>query len=272
MGSPESISEARSGRSSSLDVSVLLYVAAIGAAEVCVVSVNVALGVFAHALLIVALVNHYVLATHEPGDSRSSSAPERARSAALLVLPLVSLLRIVSLTMAIDVSDAYAYAAVGGPVLIGAVLAARLVDSGRLIELLRRTSVQMPIALSGLPLGFVGFLLAPPEPVEGDWLPIAFAVLSVVVFGALMEEIVFRGLVQDALVDALGSSSGIAAGSFLFAMAYAGVRPLTYALFIAAVGLAFALCVAKTDSLLGVVISHALLNVGLFVVWPSFLG
>jgi CAAX protease family protein len=77
-------------------------------------------------------------------------------------------------------------------------------------------------------------------------------------------------VLQEALTAVLGRA-GVLWSTLVFVVAYLGVRPAAYVVFIGAVGLAFAWLVERTGSLLGVAVAHGLLNVGLIVVWPAVL-
>jgi len=257
-----------------LRVSVLLYVAAIGLAEACAAFVSLWGGLLLHAGLILALLNHYVLATTGAVETSERDEPPHPFLDVLLVLSLVPQLRVLSLSMAVEsVPDRYAYAIVGAPLLLAAVLAARFVTPPGLARHLRPGSWwQAPLALSGLPLGSIGYLIAGPERsiVSGGSARI-FAAAAVIVFLAgLLEELLFRGLIQGAL-ERLFGWGGPLLGSALFGFVYLGVGAASYWVFIAVLGVVFASVVARTGTVLGVGIAHGLLNVSVLIVWPSVL-
>ena len=249
-----------------------VYVAAIAGAELCTVFVDVVAGVLAHALLLLALLNHHALARAGADGEHDAG---RSQSDVLLVVSLVPLLRILSVAMPVpDLSDVYDYALVGAPLLVGAGLAARIVGAPRLLRSLRKGSaVQAAVALAGIPLGAVAYLVARPEPlVEATrWSEVALAGAILFVFTAVPEEILFRGLIQSAVTAVVGRG-GFVWSSALNGIAYVGVRPPGYAAFVVLVALAFGWVVYRTGALLGVVLAHALLNIGLLLVWPSVLG
>lgn len=257
-----------------LRVSVPLYVAAIGVAEACAVFVSIWGGLLLHALLILALLNHYVLASSAAERTLEPDEPLHPPLDALLALSLVPLLRVLSLSMAVeDVPDRYAYAIVGAPMLLAAVLAARFVTPPGLARYLRPGSWrEAPLALSGLPLGVVGYLIAGPETssVTGDPVKILVAAAVIFVFTGLLEELLFRGLIQTVLGRLFGWG-GPLLGSALFGFVYLGVRPVAYAVFVASLGVVFALLVARRGSVFGVGIAHGFLNVSVLLVWPLVL-
>jgi membrane protease YdiL (CAAX protease family) len=244
-----------------------VYAAGIVGAELVTVFVGVVPGVAAHAVVLLAVLQHYLF-----GASRTAAA---AHLDVLLVLALLALTRILSLTLAVDeVRRLYQLAIVGAPVLVGVVVAARVL---RPLQFLRRVRSwtwreQAPIALAGLPLGLLGYAVARPEQLvdaSSPQLPVAVAV--VVLFSAVPEELLFRGLLQEGLTRIFGAT-GLLWGSLLFAAAYLGAEDAAYVLFAGAYGLLFAVLVERTDSLVGVTLAHSLLNVGALIVWPAVLG
>ncbi len=251
-----------------------VYLAGIVFAEISVAFFDLTAGVLLHALLVLMLTNHYLFFSPraDPGSRVRRGEPADV----LLVLPLVSLLRIVSVTVVDDgVPEIYQYAVAGTPVLLSAVAASWSIRGASTARRLRSWSwrTQLPIAVSGVPLGYLAFVLARPEAPFTQVTP-GHALLGaaiLVVFTGFTEEIVFRGLLQDALT-ALFGGGGLLASSALFAAAYLGAGPAGYVVFAACLGLAFAWLVRRTGSLLGVSIAHGLLNVGLILVWPSTLG
>lgn len=84
-------------------------------------------------------------------------------------------------------------------------------------------------------------------------------------FGAFLEEIVFRGLIQGALDRAVGRVS-IPLSTLLFIGAYVSAVPVSRLPFITLVGLYFGLCAWKTQCVLGISFAHAVMNLGLFVI------
>lgn len=146
-----------------------------------------------------------------------------------------------------------------------------------------------PIDLVGVPLGVATqFLLVPAlyRPLQELW-PDTFSdarleeraqdladraggfdtvlLVIVVVIGApLVEELVYRGLIQRSLSTAVGASSGLLMTALLFALIH--FSPVEYpGLFLA--GLVFGACVTATDRLGPAILTHAAFNAaGLVVV------
>jgi membrane protease YdiL (CAAX protease family) len=250
---------------------VPLYIAAIAGAEASIAFASVSLGVVIDAVVVLAALNRYLLAERAAGASETG----RLRSHdVLLALPLVPIARISDLTMTVKgVPLLVEYALVGLPVLVATAWVAKLVGPRRVLCRISAWSWQQAgIGLCGVPLGLLAFLIFRPHPLgHPSVAQIIWGSLIVVVFVGFLEEVIFRGLLQDALTDLYGRS-GIAWGSLLFAVAYLGVHPATFVLFAAALGLAFGWVVERTASLVGVILAHSLLAIGLILVWPRVLG
>ena len=246
-------------------------IAAIAAAEACVVYVSVDIGIVLHAVIVLVLLNAYVIGT----GSREEAPPlATAGWDVLICLALVPLLRVLSATMAVrDVAELHQYVLIGTPMLLAVVMAARSVGVRRFQGWFQRSGTQVGIALSGIPLGILAYLIARPEPLPDAraWGTVVLGPLILLIFSALGEELVFRGLIQHTLVDLVGRP-GIGLGGVVYAIACLGVRPLGYWIFIVAVGLAFGVLVERTHSLVGVIFAHGLLIIGAILVWPVVFG
>jgi uncharacterized protein len=255
---------------------VPLYVAAIAGAEVVTAFGGTTAGAICHAAVLLVLVDHYVLTGADP-EPEDRAPGEAGVASALPALALVPLLRIISLTTPVgDVSRIWWYALAGAPLLCGALLTQRLLGlRARDLGLPPRSwPPQLLIALAGVPLGLAAYAIADPEPiVSGSRVPeLAGGSLLLIVFSGFTEELVFRGLVQRSLVATLGPLPGLSLASVTFAATYLGTHSAGYVALVAAVGLAFGICVHRTGSLAGVGLAHGLLSAGAVVVWPAVLG
>jgi membrane protease YdiL (CAAX protease family) len=266
--------ERRERSGSLLRVAILGYVVALVGAEVMFAFVDPALGVALDALLAALLSAAVVLESrHEPnGDTPVGT------ETALAVFPLVlvPLLRIVSVSVPVPkLSEIWWYAAVAVPMLLSLVIMARFYGAtwSSAVFPVRWSRTQVLIAVSGIPVGLLAYLAIRPDPIEQEFRPASFALAAaiLIISPALTEELLFRGVVQSVLVGSFGWS-GIVIGAALFAAASLGTRSVSYVVLAAAIGLAFGSCVWRTSSLAGVIGAHALLSLGLLLVWPQVLG
>ncbi len=246
---------------------VAVYSTGFVAAEALTVFVGVVPGVAAHAVVLLAALNHYLFVGVQPPDAGRSVD-------ILLLLALLPLIRILTLSIAVgEVKTAYRIGIVGVPVLAAVAMAAWLLRPPRFLARLRRwTWQQVPIALAGVPLGLVAYLIARPDPlIDVPSIELWTGVPILLVFSAVPEELLFRGLLQDAFTELFGQA-GLLWASVLFAAAYLGSLQPEYVVFAGGLGLVFAVIVERTESLVGVSVAHGLLNVGVLHFWPAVLG
>jgi membrane protease YdiL (CAAX protease family) len=132
---------------------------------------------------------------------------------------------------------------------------------------------QLLLGLGGIPAGFLVWeaigraALGQPR----GLLHSTPVVLALVVGDAIVEELLFRGLLQRGLAGIVGWLAPIP-GTAALGLVYLGVRPVSFVCAVVVVGLLFAVIVEWTGEISGVVLAHLLLNVGLFTVWPRLLG
>lgn len=248
---------------------ISLYCVAVADAEVAVAYADERLGAFLHGLGLLFLLNHAALLRRGARWTHGSLGP------ALIALSLVPILRLMSFVMPVSgLPPVYDYALTGASVALAVGLALRAGElTQAVVRLLTRvTWTQAFVATSGVPLGLAAYLAVEPEPVVADVASLA-AVASVVVlgFGGALEEIVFRGVIQQALSAVLGRV-GIAAAAFLYGTTYLGIEPNVYAVFALASGLAFGFVVDRTKSLVGVASARALMSIGSLLAWPHLLA
>jgi len=240
-----------------------VYAVAIMAAEAVTARGGVVLGTLCQAVIVLALLNHYVWLGHAP------------RRHALPVLVLVPLLCILSVTMPItQLPPLYWFVLIGLPLLVSAAWTVRLLGvpwSG--LGLPRRSwRWQGLVACSGLPLGVVGFLVVHPRALiptlDGRDLVVGAIILTI--FVGFTEELIFRGLLQQAMIDVFGPP-GLLWSTVIYASLYVGSLSWSYVVFIGLVSLFFGWCVQRTGSLWGVTAAHSGLAVGMACVWPFLL-
>ena len=248
-------------------VTALIYLAAVTAAELVTVSMQPIWGIALHVLTLVAVLIH------------SSVTNEYPRQQLILSLALVPLVRIISLSLPLaSIPQLWWYPIIYGPLLVAAVVTARILgytreDIGFTMKLSR---VQMVVMLTGLGFGAAEYFILvklPPAPLteplvtgltwQTAWLPALVLLLTT----GLIEEIIFRGVLQRAAVKALGDR-GIVYVSFLFAIMHLGFLSWADIAFVFVIALFFGWVVKKTGSLFGVILAHGITNILLFIVMP----
>lgn len=251
-------------RQTFLAMVALAYLAAIALAELLTTYADPRLGMALHCLLLLLLLLH---------SSRVADQQERAF---LLCLAFAPLIRVLSLSLPLTPFPAmYWYLLTSVPLFAAALVAGRTMGYrwGDLGLTLRAWPLQAVIGLTGLAFGAVEYLILRPEPLARipTWRHLWAPALILLVCTGLLEEIIFRGLLQRAAVETL-HRWGMAYVAFLFATLHIGYRSIVDVLFVLVVGLFFGWTVQRTRSLLGVTLSHGLTNIVLFLVMPFLLG
>jgi|tagenome__1003787_1003787.scaffolds.fasta_scaffold20984575_4 membrane protease YdiL (CAAX protease family) len=229
------------------------YVAALVAAEALAAFAGPVPAAAAEGALLLILLVHYVV-----GAGREARA--------LAALALVPVLRLSSLGLA--TRDHVAFLVISGaPVLLAVVLAARALELPGVLALRElRLRSQWHVAVG---VGIVAALAAPaldvvPAVDPHSRVGLALAALAVFVFVGLLEELVFRGLIQGALEPLVGAWS-VAAADALFAATYLDSGSAAYTIGMAAFGLACGWWVRRTRSVAGAAVAHGLVAVVLLV-------
>jgi membrane protease YdiL (CAAX protease family) len=232
---------------------VVVYLAALVAAEALGAFAGPVAAAAANGAVLVVLLGHYVLGAG--GETK-----------ALAALALVPLLRLSSLGLA--TGDRLALLVIAGaPVLLAVVLATRALELPGVLalwELRLRSQWQVAAAV-----GIAAALVAPaldvaPAVHAHSLLRAALAVAVVFVFVGLLEELVFRGVIQGALEPLIGAWS-VAAADALFAATYLDSGAAAYTIGMTAFGLACGWWVRRTRSVAGAAVAHGLVAVALLV-------
>jgi membrane protease YdiL (CAAX protease family) len=230
-----------------------VYVAALVAAEGLGAFAGPVAAAAAAGAVLVVLLGHYVL-----GAERESKA--------LAALALVPLLRLSSLGLATSGRLTLLVIA-GAPVLLAVVLASRALELPGVLalwELRLRSQWQVAAAV-----GLAAALAAPalgvtPAVHPHSLLRAVLAVVVVFVFAGVLEELVFRGVIQGALEPLIGAWS-VAAADALFAATYLDSGSPAYTVGMTAFGLACGWWVRRTRSVTGAAVAHGLVAVALLI-------
>ncbi len=243
-------------------VEALIYLLAITTAEVVTIGIQPIWGIGCYVLILVAVLVH------------SAVIDKYSYQQLILSLALVPLVRIISLSLPLaDIPQIWWYPIIYLPLLVAAIVAARILGYRRedIGVALKPFPVQLIIALTGLGFGLAEYLILTPEPLvaELSWQAVWLPSLVLLFSSGVVEEFIFRGVLQRAAVHALGGW-GIVYISFLFAILHLGFLSWVDIVFVFAIALFFGWVVKKTGSLLGVALSHGITNIILFVVAPFF--
>ncbi len=242
---------------------LLLYLLVFADAELVTANVNEQWGITFHFVILVGLITHSVVV----GKGSFQNL--------FLALGLVPLIRIVSLAVPVgEISEIYWYIIIAVPVVVGVYmvmqsLALRWADVG----LQKGTAIplQILVAVAGMGLGAIDYAILEPESLidELTFQEAILPVLILLVATGLVEELVFRGVIQRAAQAVRAWGWVHVAG--LYAVLQIGHGSVGHCLFAFAVALCFGWIVKKTGAIWGVSLSHGLLNVGLYLVFPHLL-
>lgn len=240
------------------------FLAGIALAELLVTFADLRLGLALHCLLLGSLLF---------GSARAGQKGERALLVSLAFAPLI---RILSLSLPLTTFPLlYWYLLTSVPLFAALFVAAPTLGySWRGLGLhLDGLPLQLAIGASGLLFGAVEYYILRPEPLAPalSWRQIWWPALVLVVSTGLLEEMIFRGLLQRAAGEALGRW-GLAYVALLFAVLHTGYRSVVDVVFVLGVGLFLGWVVQRTRSLVGVTLAHGLTNVVLFLVMPFVAG
>ncbi len=201
---------------------------------------------------------------------------DQRRHAFFLAMTVAPLIRIVSSGLPLrSFAQPLWYVLTSIPLFLAAIMIARALNLGPGVLSLRlprprHLPVELAVWASGIGLGVVEWAILRPAPlVDGHsaaWL-VGTALILLICTG-LMEELLFRGLLQYAAGRLFGVVPGVVFTAALFAVLHTGHRSLTDVIFVAGVGLLFGFVVRYTGSLLGVTLAHGTINIMLFLVLP----
>ena len=238
----------------------LAYMGAMAMAELITTFVDPRLGLAAHGVLLLILFLH------------AASVDSKVERAFLVSLCFAPLIRILSLSLPLaQIPILYWYLITSVPLFAALLVAVPVLGFSwpKLGLNLRRWPLQLAIGLTGLLFGAMEYLILQPDPLAPAlrlsqfWWPALILLLCT----GLLEEMIFRGLLQRTAADAL-QWAGMVYVAFLFAVLHIGYASLTDFFFVLLVGLFFGWVVQHTRSLLGVTLSHGLTNITLFLVMP----
>lgn len=205
-----------------------------------------------------------------------ASVARRDERALLVSLTFAPLIRVASLALPLaDVPVIVWYVLISIPLAIAVIVAARTLGLSRRDVGLRSGHVlpQIGVGLLGIPLGAVANLLLRPGSLIADlhWQTVLAPALILLVSTGLLEELIFRGLLQSAVETALGRW-GIVYSSAVFAALQIGNRSPLAVAFAFLVGFVFAWCVRRTHSIVGAAIAHGLMSIGAYLIFPHLIG
>lgn len=236
------------------------YLLLISVAESLIVFGNAVVGMGVHTLILLGL-------TLYAGLGR-----DMTHSRLALVLTLLPLIRILSLTLPLAKLPQLAwYPMVLTPLIVVAVIVIRQSGLARAELGLRSGNplLQLMLMGSGLGIGALQYwLLEPTQLVTAfSWNVFLLATLLVLLLTGVLEELIFRGILQAVALPLLGRWA-LFYVALLFATMYMGYRSVGTVTLALGVGLVFAYAVRWGGSIIGVALAHGLINVTALLIMP----
>lgn len=193
----------------------------------------------------------------------------------LLALALAPLIRLLSLSLPLpSFPFIYWYMVVGVPLFLAAFAAARVGRvNGKMMGITGRgLLLQFLVAFTGVGLGYIEYLILRPDPLipELRLYQIFMPALILLIFTGLLEEIIFRGLMQYAAIRVYGRS-GLFYVAGIFAVLHIGYRSILDLIFVFIVALYFAWITHRSGSIFGVTLAHGVTNIALYLILPFIL-
>ncbi|GAB4316503.1 MAG: CPBP family glutamic-type intramembrane protease [Methanobacteriaceae archaeon] len=240
------------------------YFFAITIAEVITTYTNTKVGLVVHTLILFALLINSSLTS-------SYNLTNLLRS--MMALPMI---RIIGLTIPImGVQPLYWFPIISIPLFAASfvIMSSQKISRERVGLILGNLKVQLGIAASGVILGFIEFNILRPKPLipilNLENLLIASAII--IISTGLAEELLFRGIIQKNAQNILKGLFGVFYVSLLFTSLHVGWESFPDLIFVFSVSMFYGYVFYKTESLLGITLSHGLSNTFLFLIFPFLL-
>lgn len=133
-------------------------------------------------------------------------------------------------------------------------------------------TLQFFIALSGILLGIIEYIILQPKPLIGVFNPVNLIIASVIliVSTGLAEELLFRGILQKNAENVFGTILGLIYTSLLFTALHIGWDSFYDLIFVFSVAIFYGYVFQRTRSIWGITLSHGLSNTFLFLVMPFY--
>lgn len=238
----------------------IVYLILITIAELLASAIDAVVGVALHTILLLSLI------------LLGATARQVHRRRFLLSLALSPLIRIISVTVPLNNRPIVEwYLVIGGLMFVATFFTIRATEftPRRIGMTFKNWPTQVALGVAGIVLGLFEYLIIRPAPIIASADPILFlqAALTLMICTGVLEEIIFRGLLQEASIEPFGRF-GIIYSAAVFAVLHLGYLSILELSFVFSVALIFGFVAIKTRSLLGVSIAHGLINICLYLVFP----
>jgi hypothetical protein len=134
--------------------------------------------------------------------------------------------------------------------------------------------LQLLIGGLGIVFGLTEYWILRPTPLVEPltWATMWFPALVLLISTGYLEELLFRGVMQEVVKETVGFWASNLFVSLIFAALHVGYASLSDYIFVFVASLILGYCFEKTGSLLGVTLAHGLTNILLFIVLPVIMN
>lgn len=273
---------------------LVIYLLLISMAEITTVYFNIQTGIIFHAAILSALFIHsgfitkakmfenwqqwlFIEKMKKPSESlQTLISRKRKLSILLLVFTLVPLIRILSLVMPLSHFPRIQWFIIIAIALYLAFFALvrqqkiDLKEHGFRLPKAKHIPIEIGIILIAAPFGYIEYFILRPDLLIDSFAleNLIEAILILFVATGLIEEIIFRGLLLKKSIDMIGTWQGILFVTLIFAVLHIGNLSLLDVLLVFCIGVLYAVVVKTTKTIIGVTISHTVVNIFLFIICP----
>ncbi len=245
-------------------VILIYYILIILIAQIMITYYSITWGIILEAFLIISLIINSILI---------KSIKFSYLSQAMIILPLIKIISLNITVMAIKPIYWLVIATI--PITIATIIFMKNMSiTPRKAGLITgNLPLQLIIALTGIGLGIIEYTIIHPSALISNFNPINIILAGsiIVISTGLLEELIFRGIIQKLAENIMGNFSAIIFASILFTILNIGWNSPLNVIFIFLVSLYYGYVFQKTRSILGIGISQGLCNVTLFILLPFLL-
>lgn len=241
----------------------ITYVFAIIIAEVTVTYVNKETGLVIEALILLALLVN---------SSLNVSYNYSVLLRSMMALPMI---RIIGLSIPLmQIQPLYWFPIIAVPLFAAAytIMKNQGLTRQHIGLIWGNKKVQFLIALTGIFLGIIEYIILQPKPLIAVLNPVNLITASIILIisTGLAEELLFRGIIQKNAENTFGIFLGLLYTAVLFTALHIGWDNLYDLVFVFGVALFYGYAFQKTRSIVGVTLSHGISNSFLFLIVPFY--
>jgi membrane protease YdiL (CAAX protease family) len=244
-------------------LTAIIYLLALLLAEYTTSYINKSWGLTMHVVILFALIINSSMVS-------SSEFANLLRS--LIAIPII---RIIGLSMPlIQIDPFFWYPIVAIPLFAAAIVIARSQklgwkDVGLTLE---GWPIQILIAITGIFLGFIEYLILRPEPLVPtlSLYTLIGVFIVLLVSTGLAEELLFRGIIQSNAQKVFRPLFAILITALIFTTMHMGWMSLVDYIFVFCVAVIYGYIFYKTNNILGITLNHGISNTILFIILPFF--